>query len=99
MPIARQDLSHRTVLVAYDLRDDDTRETFRAFLLDTLNAIERTDSMFELEFDTSIMSLTEFKNSLKTMLGSNEDVVYLWYHYHDSESKELLFRRTAITID
>ncbi len=85
-------ISGATVIVAYDIGDDDTRSAVQEYLEDTVGATQRTESVYEFRYSPPVTP--EFgrivRRLRKIISPSVGDRLYVW----DLEAGSL--RRLAV---
>ncbi len=79
MPISTVDIGFSNIIVAYDISDSDKQKTVRDFLRETLKAIERTESVYEITYNEAIMTWDEIPKTIENMIDLRTDTVYFWY--------------------
>lgn len=84
-------ISPMTVIVAYDIEDDDVRDGLREYLVESLGARRRTYSVYEFVYDPpATPEYGKIMRTVRKMIDPDEDRVYLWDIDDDT------FRRIAV---
>jgi len=94
MAIEPKIINDYTVIVAYDVKDDERRNNLHAFLVDENKAKERTRSVYDLILKIGEKEYQSFCKSIESIVDLRTDTVILWDLIHSDEP--LVMRRTII---
>jgi len=87
----------RTIIIAVsDINDDNNRDEFRNYMLEELFSTNRTESVYEFDFNKCKHKWDEIISKIKKIIDNRTDTIYLWDVDKPKDSSNYELYRTKV---
>jgi hypothetical protein len=90
-------LSLVKIIVAYEIADETARDHLREFLVKSLYAIRKAESVYEFVYSEKVMPWNVLIKRIEKMLKSKKDRVHVWF-LSNTRKKTIGLVRTTIKL-
>ncbi len=94
--MGRELLKRTVVVIALDIEDDDTHVRVERLLLQELDAVPVTETVFEFDYAKCPYSLVQLRQKLSKIIDMDNDMVIMWDLDRPSPDADNEFFRTTV---